>query len=95
MTVPVTFVVEINEENEANIEHLLLAGDSAIVATRRAIWCLFSTDRLTDRKKLGVRRFLVQGSWENMAEEIRDDVIDSPLSPGAEISDDSTLRSDS
>jgi hypothetical protein len=84
-TIPVTVLVEITDENEAADERPAIRGDSRIVAVRRAIWCLLDNGtedgrlaRKATRQRLGVRRVLINGRWEDM-----ECVEVAPLAPPA------------
>lgn len=79
--VPVTFLVEITEENQTNTDRPALMGDSTTVAMRRALWCLFSTDRASDWKKLGIKSIRVDAPFDNFAKEIKPDSTSPPPKP--------------
>ena len=84
VTVPVTFVVEINDENVQAAPRPALRGDSPLVAVRRAIWCLLARDRPGQQKVLGVKKLLIKGHWENFeAAELKLEFASRPFAPDA------------
>jgi len=84
VTVPVTFVVEINDENIQADPRPALQGNSPLIAVRRAIWCLLAKDRFVEQKRLGIKRLLIKGRWENMdVEELKPEFANRPFAPSA------------
>lgn len=69
VTVPVTVIVEIDEENIEADQRSALQGDSPIVAIRRAIACLLYSSP-DERRRLGIRRFFINGRWEDIPVEL-------------------------
>lgn len=80
VTIPVTFVIEIDASNQDTAPVPLLNGDTPLIATRRAMWLLFHNENRDLLKNLGVKRLIVNGRWENFESvEIKD--VKHPFAP--------------
>ena len=86
VTVPVTFVVEIDHENAEADPRPALRGNSPIVAVRRAIWCLLAKERHVEQQRLGIKRLLIKGRWENMdVAELKPEFASRPFASDAPV----------
>lgn len=81
VTIPVEFVVEIDENNETVDGPPALQGDAPLTAARRALWVLFRQDVAhfnadtfdllhAARRPLGVKQMIVRGHERDLSVEM-------------------------
>lgn len=58
--IPVTFIIEINDDNEAVDGPPALQGHSLVTAKRRAMWALFHNLTKDAQRRLGVKYIITK-----------------------------------
>lgn len=82
VSVPVEFIVEINDDNTQADARPALQGDLPFVAVRRALMSLLDPDR-EKRKRWGVRRTIIRKPEHNIDVVLLDpSILNKPLAEG-------------